>query len=184
MTGDISLFVKFHAKKKGYVTYGDNNRGAILGKGSVGNPSTTTITDVLLVEGLKHNLLSISQLCGKEFKVTFTNSGCTIEHTKKRDIMFNGIRVNNIYMLNLDEVSKSSAKCLIALGEDSWLWHRRLAHINFDLLNMVVTKDLVIGLPKIKFSKDHLCDACQNGKQTRLLLNPKTRFQRHVPFSH
>src|SRR4051812_39401699 len=35
MTGDISLFVEFQAKKKGYVTYGDNNRGAILGKGSV-----------------------------------------------------------------------------------------------------------------------------------------------------
>src|SRR3954470_20313966 len=42
MTGDISLFVEFHAKKKGYVTYGDNNRGAILGKGSVG-PSTEDI---------------------------------------------------------------------------------------------------------------------------------------------
>src|SRR4051812_39432992 len=69
MTGDISLFVEFHTKKKGYVTYGDNNRGAILGKGSVGNPSTTTITDVLVIEGLKHNLLSISQCCNKDFKV-------------------------------------------------------------------------------------------------------------------
>src|SRR4051812_45106247 len=173
MTGDISLFVEFQAKKKGFVTYGDNNRGAILGKGSVGNPSTTTITDVLLVEGLKHNLLSISQLCDKDFKVLFTNSGCTIEHTKKREIMFKGLRVNNIYMLNLDEVSKSSTKCLIALGEDSWLWHRRLAHINFDLLNKVVTKDLVIGLPKMKFSKDHLCDACQNGKQTKFSFKSK-----------
>src|SRR3954470_2341235 len=173
MTGDISLFVEFQAKKKGIVTYGDNNRGAILGKGIVGNPSPTTITDVLLVEGLKHNLLSISQLCDKDFKVLFTNSGCTIEHTKKRYIMFKGLRVNNIYMLNLDEVSKSNAKCLIALGEDSWLWHRRLAHINFDLLNKVVTKDLVIGLLKIKFSKDHLCDACQKGKQTKVSFKSK-----------
>ncbi|XP_050881488.1 uncharacterized protein LOC127084983 isoform X4 [Lathyrus oleraceus] len=36
MTGDISLFIDFKAKKKGYVTYGDNNKGAVLGKGSVG----------------------------------------------------------------------------------------------------------------------------------------------------
>src|SRR3954464_6322495 len=49
MTGDISLFVEFQAKKKGYVTYGDNNLGAILGKGSVGlsfngaGPSTEDI---------------------------------------------------------------------------------------------------------------------------------------------
>ena len=40
MTGDISLFIDFKAKKKKFVTYGDNNKGAILGKGSVGNPST------------------------------------------------------------------------------------------------------------------------------------------------
>ena len=69
MTDDISLFIDFKAKKKGYVTYGDNNKGAILGKGSVGNPSTTTISNVHLVEGLKHNVLSISQLRDKSCKV-------------------------------------------------------------------------------------------------------------------
>ena len=92
MTGDISLFIDFKAKKKGFVTYGDNNKGAILGKGSVGNPSITTISNVHLVEGLKHNLLSISQLCDKGYKVTFTNTCCIIENTKKY-IVFKGIRV-------------------------------------------------------------------------------------------
>ena len=70
MTSVISLFFDVVAKEKGFVTYGDNNKGAILGKGSVGNPSTTTISDVHLVKGLKHNLLSISQLCDKGYKVT------------------------------------------------------------------------------------------------------------------
>ena len=69
MTSDISLFIDFKTKKKGYVTYGDNNKGAILGKGSVGNPSTTTISNVHLVEGLKHNVLSISQLRDKGYIV-------------------------------------------------------------------------------------------------------------------
>ena len=145
MTGDISLFIDFKAKKKGFVTYGDNNKGAILGKGSVGNPSTTTISDVHLVEGLKHNLLSISQLCDKGYKVTFTNTCCIIESTEK-DIVFKGIRVNNIYMFDLFDVSLTSTKCLVTLNDDSWLWHRRLAHVNFDLLNKVVSKDLVLGL--------------------------------------
>ena len=172
MTGDISLFIDFKAKKKGYVTYGDNNKGAILGKGSVGNPSTTTISDVHLVEGLKHNLLSISQLCDKGYKVTFTNTCCIIEHTEQ-NIVFKGIRVNNIYMLDLFDVSLTSTKCLVTLNDDSWLWHRRLAHVNFDLLNKVVSKDLVVGLPKIRFSKDHLCDACQMGKQTRVSFKSK-----------
>ncbi|XP_050895540.1 uncharacterized protein LOC127102179 [Lathyrus oleraceus] len=83
MTGDISLFIDFTPKKKVFVTYGDNNKGAILGKGSVGNPSSTNIYDVILVEGLKHNLISISQLCDKGYKITFTNTCCIIEHNDK-----------------------------------------------------------------------------------------------------
>lgn len=66
-------------KKKGFVTYGDNNKGSIFGKGSVGKPPSTTISGILLVEGLKHDLLSISQLCKKGYKITFTNSCCMIE---------------------------------------------------------------------------------------------------------
>lgn len=46
MTGDISLLIYFVPNKKGYVTYGDKNYGAILGKGSIDNPSSTTIPDV------------------------------------------------------------------------------------------------------------------------------------------
>jgi hypothetical protein len=76
-------------------------------------------------------------------------------------------------MLDLNEVSLTSDKCLVTMSEDSWLWHRRLTHVNFDLLNKIVSKDLVLGLPKIKFTKDHLCDACQKGKQTRISFKSK-----------
>ena len=69
-------------------------------------------------------------------------------------------------MIDLRDISLNNAQCIVTLSEDSWLWHIRLAHANFDLLNKIVAKDLVIGLPKIKISKDHLCDACQKGKQT------------------
>ena len=100
MTGDISLFFDFVAKKKGFFNYGDNNKGAILGKGSVGNPSSTTISDVLLVDGLKHNLISISQLCDKGYNVSFSKEFCIIEHNDKKDDVFKGLRVNNVYMLD------------------------------------------------------------------------------------
>lgn len=158
MTGDISLFIDFVPKKKGFVTYGDNNKETILGKGSVGNSSSTTISYVMLVDGLEHNLLGISQLCDKGFKVTFTNTCCLFEHNEKKNCVFKELRVNNTYMLNLDDVSLVGTKCLATMSENSWLWHRRLAHINFDLLNNVTSKDLVIGLPKMKFTKDHLCE--------------------------
>jgi len=59
MTGDIKKFSNISHKVSGHVTYGDNNRGKILGTGKVRSPSTVEIEDVLLVDGFKHNLLSI-----------------------------------------------------------------------------------------------------------------------------
>ena len=67
MTGDESKFAFLTRRKGGYVTFGDNGKGRIIGNGSIGNNSSSLIENVLLVDGLKHNLLSISQLCDKGF---------------------------------------------------------------------------------------------------------------------
>jgi len=69
MTGDVAQFTSLKLKVEGHVTYGDNNRGRILGRGNVDTAESTTIENVLYVEGLKHSLLSISQLCDKGYKV-------------------------------------------------------------------------------------------------------------------
>ena len=71
MTGDKSKFLRISYKQEGYVTYGDNNKGRILGRGSIGDKDILVIHDVLYVEGLKHNLLSINQLCDKGYQVIF-----------------------------------------------------------------------------------------------------------------
>jgi len=173
MTEDTSMFIDFTRKERGFVSYGDNNQGKILGKGTVGNPSTTTIKDAMLVDELKHNLFSISQFCENGFTITFNTQCCIIKHNDDKDVMFKGLRVNNVYVLDLDDVSSSGVKCLIAKNEDSWLWNRRISHVHFDLLNKIVSKDLVVGLPKIKFENDRLCDACQKGEQTRVSFKPK-----------
>jgi len=65
-------------KPAGFVTYGDNNRGTILGVGDIGSDNKVIIKDVLLVEGLKHSLLSISQLCDRGYKITFEPEQCII----------------------------------------------------------------------------------------------------------
>ena len=78
-----------------------------------------------------------------------------------------GKRVSNIYMLNVSCIT-SSMNCLISRDDESWLWHRRLAHIHMHHLNRIASKDLVIGLPKLKFEKNKLCGACQMGKQTKI----------------
>ena len=71
MTRDKSKFMSLKTKEGGFVTYGDNNKARILGVGNIGNFLTFSIENVLYVEGLKHNLLSISQLCDKVFKIVF-----------------------------------------------------------------------------------------------------------------
>src|SRR3954468_21179226 len=63
--------------------------------------------------------------------------------------------------------------CLPEITVNTWLWHKRAAHIHMDHLNKLTKHDLVIGLPKIKFVKDKLCDACQKGKQTKSSFKPK-----------
>ena len=60
MTGNINLLSTVQHKNGGTVTFRDNNKGNVIGIGTVGNPKNSLINNVLLVDGLKHNLLSIS----------------------------------------------------------------------------------------------------------------------------
>nr|GEY19213.1 retrovirus-related Pol polyprotein from transposon TNT 1-94 [Tanacetum cinerariifolium] len=41
---------------------------------------------------------------------------------------------------------------------------QRLSHLNFATINNIVKNNLAQGLPKMKFEKDHLCSACEQGK--------------------
>nr|GEY35506.1 retrovirus-related Pol polyprotein from transposon TNT 1-94 [Tanacetum cinerariifolium] len=59
--------------------------------------------------------------------------------------------------------------CLMdkASTTQAWLWHRRLSHLNFDYINLLSKKDVVIGLPKLKYVKDQLCSSCELSKAKR-----------------
>ncbi|GKC54259.1 retrovirus-related pol polyprotein from transposon TNT 1-94 [Tanacetum coccineum] len=65
--------------------------------------------------------------------------------------------------------------CLMsnATSTKSWLWHRRLSHLNFGTINDLTKLDLVDGLPKFKYGKDHLCSACERGKSKKASHPPK-----------
>ncbi|GJV70159.1 retrovirus-related pol polyprotein from transposon TNT 1-94 [Tanacetum coccineum] len=70
----------------------------------------------------------------------------------------------------------SSPICLLskALKTKTWLWHRRLSHLNFGTINHLARPGLVRGLPKLKFEKDHLCSACAMGKSKKKPHKPKS----------
>ncbi|GJS01246.1 retrovirus-related pol polyprotein from transposon TNT 1-94 [Tanacetum coccineum] len=75
-------------------------------------------------------------------------------------------RVYYVEGLNCLE-STSSFLLSKASSTKSWLWHRRLNHLNFGTLNELARKDLVRGLPKLKYEKEHLCPSCQLGKSKK-----------------
>nr|GFA39266.1 retrovirus-related Pol polyprotein from transposon TNT 1-94 [Tanacetum cinerariifolium] len=60
-----------------------------------------------------------------------------------------------------------------ATSSQAWLWHRRLSHLNFDTINLLSKNDIVVGLPKLKFIKDHLCSSCELGKAKRKSFHTK-----------
>nr|GEV45170.1 reverse transcriptase domain-containing protein [Tanacetum cinerariifolium] len=64
---------------------------------------------------------------------------------------------------------------ILASKTKSWLWHRRLSHLNFGTINHLARRGLVQGLPKIKFKKDHLCSTCAMGKSKKKPHKPKSK---------
>nr|GEZ02750.1 retrovirus-related Pol polyprotein from transposon TNT 1-94 [Tanacetum cinerariifolium] len=90
--------------------------------------------------------------------------------------LIKGPRGSNLYTISVEDMMKSSPICLLskASKNKSWLWHRRLNHLNFGTINDLARKDLVRGLPRLKFKKDHLYSACQLGKSKKHTHKPKT----------
>nr|GFD09846.1 hypothetical protein [Tanacetum cinerariifolium] len=85
----------------------------------------------------------------------------------------------------LQDTSSPNPICLMAKATSSqaWLWHRRFSHLNFNTINLLSNNDIMIGLPKLKFDKDHLCSSCELGKakrksfQIKITPSSKRRFQ-------
>ncbi|GJV98402.1 retrovirus-related pol polyprotein from transposon TNT 1-94 [Tanacetum coccineum] len=67
----------------------------------------------------------------------------------------------------------------------AWLWHRRLSHLNFDYINLLLKKDVVIGLPKLKYVKDQLCSSCEVSKAKKKFIQDKgcSKFERTAKFA-
>ncbi|GJS50524.1 retrovirus-related pol polyprotein from transposon TNT 1-94 [Tanacetum coccineum] len=82
-----------------------------------------------------------------------------------------------MYSLFIGDMMSSSPICLLskATKTKSWLWHRRLSHLNFGAINHLARHGLVRGLPRLKFEKEHLCSACAMGKSKKQSHKPKSK---------
>ncbi|GKB87103.1 retrovirus-related pol polyprotein from transposon TNT 1-94 [Tanacetum coccineum] len=147
MIGNRSQLMNFVSKFLGTVRFRNDQIAKIMGYGDyqLGN---VTILMVYYVEGLGHNLFSVGQFCSRD---------------------------TNLYTISLDDMLKTSPIYLLSKASKtkSWLWHRRLSHLNFGTLNKLAKDGLVRDIPKLNFKKDHLCSTCTLGKSKKSTHQPK-----------
>nr|GEY25085.1 hypothetical protein [Tanacetum cinerariifolium] len=123
---------------------------------------------------LNNNLFSVGQFCDADLEVAFRKSTCFIHDLMGNDLLI-GSHGMDLYSITIQDTNCPNPICLMAKASSSqaWLWHRRLSHLNFDTINLLSKNDIVAGLPKLKFVKDHLCSFCELGKAKRKYFHTK-----------
>ncbi|GJW93354.1 retrovirus-related pol polyprotein from transposon TNT 1-94 [Tanacetum coccineum] len=173
MTGYRSQLMNFVSEFLGTVRFGNDQIARIMGYEDyqLGN---VIISRVYYIEGVGHNLFSASQFCDADLEVEFQKNTCFIRNLEGVDLL-SGSRDTNLYTISLNDMLKSSPICLLSKASKtkSWLWHRRLSHLNFGTLNKLAKDGLARGIPRLKFQKDHLCSACALGKSKKSSHQPK-----------
>ncbi|GJT26150.1 retrovirus-related pol polyprotein from transposon TNT 1-94 [Tanacetum coccineum] len=160
MTENRRLFTSYKVYEGGYVVFGSNLKGKVVGRGNITHDSIK-ITNVEHVSGLAFNLISVGQLCDDDCLVNFTKEDCAI--SKNGKTLAKGHRRNDLYMCKLGDKSKQQIY-LASVVDNSTLWHRRLGHANMRLVQNLASNELVRNLPKLSFER-HFCDTCGLGSQ-------------------
>ncbi|GJU99785.1 integrase, catalytic region, zinc finger, CCHC-type containing protein [Tanacetum coccineum] len=173
MTGNLQLLRNFVEKFMGTVRFRNDHFAAFTGYGDYVQ-SNLTIFHVYYVEGLRHNLFLVRQFYDGYLEVVFRSNTCYVWNLEGDDLLM-GSRDSNLYTISISEMVTSSSVCLMsrATSIKSWLWHRRLSHLNFGTINQLTSHNLVDGLLKFKYNKDHICSACKQGKSKKASLPPK-----------
>ncbi|GJY41172.1 retrovirus-related pol polyprotein from transposon TNT 1-94 [Tanacetum coccineum] len=156
MTENLKLLINFVWKFLGTFRFGNDHIAAILGYGDLqwGN---ILITRVYFIEGLGCNPFLVGQFCDSDLEVAFRRNTYFVRNLEGVDLLKTN-RTTNLYTINLHEMAAASPICLMARATStkSWLWHQRLSHLNFDTINELAKNDLVSGLLKFKYHKEHL----------------------------
>ncbi|KAI3717482.1 hypothetical protein L1987_69124 [Smallanthus sonchifolius] len=159
MTGNMALLQDVKPFRGGYVAFAGEKGGSITCQGVVSN-GCVSFDNVNFCEQLKHNLLSVSQMCDKEYSVMFDKLECLILKTgfevPEYWILMRAPRTNDTYKIDMSVATTTSSVPTYLLTKatelDSILWHKKLGHISH-----------------------HDCMPCKKGKQQRKSHKPKLK---------
>ncbi|GJS74126.1 retrovirus-related pol polyprotein from transposon TNT 1-94 [Tanacetum coccineum] len=150
LTENHSQLINFVSNFFGTVIFGNDHIYKIMGYEDY-QMQNVIISQVYDVEGLGHNLFSVRQFCDSDLEVAFCKHTCFIRDLDGVDLL-KGSRGSNLYTFYMENLLLSSPICLLSKVSKtkSWLWHRRLSHLNFDYITSLTKQDLARGLPKPK----------------------------------
>ncbi|MGI4673372.1 GAG-pre-integrase domain-containing protein [Klebsiella pneumoniae] len=143
MTGDSTLLTQYEERAGPSITFGDDSKGYVVGYGLIAKDNVI-IEEVALVDGPKHNLLSVTQLCDKGNNVLFTSEACIVSEKKSNEVVLTGYRKGNVYLADFNSTKAESMTCLFSKAsmDGSWLWHKKLSHLNFKTMNDLARRTL------------------------------------------
>ena len=156
------------------VTYGDKSKSQVLGFGKVVVAQDITLVNIMLVEPLGYNLLSVRALGILGFALFIDNDIVVLLWSKTLKVAFAGHLENNLYVVDFSGKTTTEEMCLFGKADVGWLWHRRLAHVNIRSLQILHSSGLILGLKNVSFSKDRVCRACIEGKMHEASHKSKT----------
>lgn len=169
MTGDKSIFVSIDTSINSQVKMGNGALVKAQGKGTISvntKKGERRIHDVLLVPDLEQNLLSVGQLIEHGYAVHFEGKTCAILDKMEPNHVMARIPMekNRNFPLTFKYAENMAMKAQVM--DESWLWHLRLGHLNFQSLKVLHNKNMVHGLSKIE-EMQHVCEGCALGKHHR-----------------
>ncbi|KAI3795803.1 hypothetical protein L1987_38463 [Smallanthus sonchifolius] len=187
-TSNMALLQDVKPFKGGYVAFAGKKGGSITCQGMVLN-GCVSFDNVNYYEQLKHNMLSVSQMCDKEYSVMFDKIECMIIKpgfkVPENWILMRAPRTNDTYQIDTSvaKTTSSVATCLLtkATEIDSILWHRKLGHISYQKMKHLVLNGLVTGVPKLRFAIADDFMPCKKGKQQRKSHKPKLQSSIDTP---
>src|SRR3954463_3441236 len=141
MTGDKELFIddKLSHSSQKYITFGDNNKGKVIGLGKVAISKDKHIDKVMLVQSLGYNLMSVSKLCDMGMLVLFCASRCAVFSQDDYTFVFEGYRKGDLYIVDFS-LAPDVSTCLISKDTSGWQWNRRLCHAGMKNIQTLISK--------------------------------------------
>ncbi|KAM1976000.1 hypothetical protein ACFX15_040705 [Malus domestica] len=186
MTGNADLLVNIRTNVTGKVQMPTGELVNVVGMGSLEidtNKGKKYIREVMHLPGLKENLLSVGQMDERGYYLLFGGNMCSVFDGPSLETLVIKVRKkeNRCYPLSLLKNTQFALNA--SIGPDStWIWHKRLGHLNLRNLKQLREHEMVHGLPQLEDTKG-VCEGCQLGKQHRDWFPKEQAWRANNPWS-